>query len=154
MKNVLFAVIATAMCVGMAHADMMDGQKGYGGQIGIAMPSGDLGDSSNTGFVIGAHYYQALQNNFAVMPALDYFSFGKQSGGADVTNTAISVNGVYNFQNMTNSMELMPFALVGLSYNMMHASTSAGSANDSGIGFNLGIGVNKVLSNGLIAGVS
>lgn len=156
MKKALFAAVISVLCAGAARADMMDKtMRGVGGQVGIAIPGGDLGKGDNTGFTIGAHYYQSLQNNFGILPTVDYFTFGKKTGHADVTNTAIAVNGTYMRPDMADKMGgLVPMALLGLSYNMMNESASGYSHSDTGLGFNLGIGAVKFLQNDWVAGVN
>src|SRR5262245_43314341 len=113
-KKMLAALVLGTLVAPVMAADM-DGAQGVGGQIGYVLPGGDLGDNADAGFSIGAHYYRGLQNNFGLLATIDNTSLAGTSTGADYTNLALGINGVYNIKA---DLPVMPFVLLGLSYNM------------------------------------
>lgn len=150
-KKLMVAFVAGGLLSAPVMAADMDGMQGAGAQLGYVSPGGDLGDTAKAGMSIGAHYFRGLPNNFGLLVGLDNTSLSAKSGGADYTNLAVSANGVYLFP--AENLPVMPFALLGLSYNMQSYEAGGASEDGNGIGFNLGVGANKQINDSWMAGV-
>ncbi|MBP7550485.1 MAG: porin family protein [Gemmatimonadaceae bacterium] len=111
-----------------------------GAKAGVALPMGDFGDAVGLGFHLGGHLALPLQGKLALRFDVDY---GRYSGedGFGIDNVSL-LGGVANLvYRMETSSELKPYLLGGIGfYNTTIEGNGGGSADESNLAFNAGIG--------------
>jgi opacity protein-like surface antigen len=115
-----------------------------GASAGIAFPTGDLGNVSNTGYnVTVAVGYKPQLTPIAVRAEAAYNQFGLKNGGGNVNIPAFTGNLLYELPMGT----LSPYAIGGAGlYRTNVTITGGGSGGENHFGFNVGGGIKIPLS--------
>jgi opacity protein-like surface antigen len=135
-------VLATAslLVVAASTAKAQVAESRFGLKAGIALPMGDFGDFAGLGFHVGGHLSIPLQGQIALRFDADYGRYEGENG-IIVDNVSLlggMANLVFNLQTQS---ELKPYLLGGVGfYNVTLTGNGGGSADDSALAFNVGIG--------------
>ena len=115
-----------------------------GAAAGVAIPTGDLGNTTNTGYnVTLAVGFRPTYVPLGVRLEAAYNQFGFQGGGGNVNIPAFTGNLVYSFP----STSFTPYAIGGAGLYRTNVDVSGGgSAGENHFGFNVGGGVKIPLS--------
>jgi hypothetical protein len=143
MSTLAGATLALAAVAPAAVAQDAAGMRAvrFGVEGGLSMPTGDLGDGANMGFLIGG-IMDIMPANWpvAIRANLDYQRWGVDSDLADGESlNPISVTGDVMFAVPTTG-GVRPYVLGGLGFYRSDCSFDCEGSND--IGFNFGGGLN------------
>jgi hypothetical protein len=108
----------------------------FGVQGGLALPMGDLSDASSLGLGFGGHGRYDLGSGHGLMGRLDYTFFG-QKGGVSTTDLGIAMDYTYHLDRHRRGAYL----LAGVSLQNYSFSHSGNSFSRSGLGVDLGVGL-------------
>ena len=139
----LFGVALSLAVPAALSAQAMARPVSFGLSGGLSMPTGDLGDGADAGYVMAGHVYyksatiQALR--FRGDVSFDRWAVQNAAAGADASTRSVGVvaNAIYDFATTGTSM-VKPYVLAGLGlYNKTSGEVAnvsvAGSATDVGI---------------------
>lgn len=122
---------------------------------GAAFPSSDLSDGANTGWLAGGSYGYAMNDKFALGADVNYNGLGKKTVGI-APNTVDVQPSIWQYTAQGYWMipmkdkEQYPYVKAGLggySFN----SDQPNESSKTKLGFNGGVGWNKLLKNGKTA---
>jgi hypothetical protein len=136
------ALAATAPAAS-AQSSMTSGFQ-IGATAGVAIPTGDLGTFTNTGYnVTVAAGYSPMDSPIGIRLEAAYNQFGLQNGGGNENIPAFTGNLVYTLPGASFS----PYAIGGAGlYRTNTDFTGLGSSGENHFGFNIGGGVKIPLS--------
>jgi opacity protein-like surface antigen len=146
-KKTILAMIAVAGIAAAAPAAQSQSYNPFqiGASGGIAFPTGDLGNATNTGYNIGVVLgYKPQLMPLAIRAEAAYNQFGLQGGGGNIDIPSFTGNLAYE---LPLGMSLTPYAIGGVGLYRPSADlggVSQGSEND--FGWNIGGGVKIPLS--------
>ncbi len=135
------AVVAASLMLVTATASQAQmTESRFGAKAGIALPMGDFGDAVGLGFHLGGHLTMPLQGKLALRVDVDYGRYGGEDG-TGIDNVSL-LGGVANLvYRMETGSELKPYLLGGIGfYNTSIEGNGGGSADESDLAFNVGIG--------------
>jgi opacity protein-like surface antigen len=141
-KNSILSMMAVA---GIAAAAPVAHAQGYnpfqiGASGGIAFPTSDLGNGTNTGYNIGVVLgYKPQLLPVAIRAEAAYNQFGLQSGGGNINIPSFTGNLAYE---LPLGMSLTPYAIGGV--GLYRPSADLGNGNtgtENDFGWNIGGGV-------------
>jgi opacity protein-like surface antigen len=145
-KNTILSMIAVA---GIAAAAPIAQGQGYnpfqiGASGGIAFPTGDLGNATNTGYNIGVLLgYKPQLLPLAVRAEAAYNQFGLQGGG-NINIPSFTGNLAYE---LPLGMSFTPYAIGGVGLYRPSADLGGGNTGtENDFGWNIGGGVKIPLS--------
>jgi len=140
---VVGSALAAAAPAASAQSSMTSGFQ-IGATAGVAIPMGDLGTFTNTGYnVTVAAGYSPMDSPIAIRLEAAYNQFGFQNGGGNVNIPAFTGNHIYTLPGASFS----PYAIGGAGLYRTNADfTGAGSGGTNHFGFNIGGGVKIPLS--------
>ena len=115
-----------------------------GGAAGIAIPTGDLGTATNTGYnVTLAVGYNPPAAPVGLRFEAAYNEFGRQVGGGNINIAAFTANAVFALP----ASGFTPYVIGGAGlYRPSAGNTFGNSASENDFGFNIGGGVKLPLS--------
>jgi opacity protein-like surface antigen len=117
-----------------------------GASAGVAFPTGDLGNSTNTGYNVAlAVGYKSQLIPLGVRLEAAYNQFGFQGGGGSINVPAFTGNLVYE---LPLGMSFTPYAIGGVGlYRPSAGFTGGGTTNaENDFGWNIGGGIKIPLS--------
>ena len=146
-----FTILAAAAALGIgatapsasAQSSMLSGfQIGAGG--GVAIPTSDLGDVTNTGYNVTLMVgFKPTLIPLGVRLEAAYNQFGLQGGDGNINIPAFTGNLVYAFPSVSFS----PYAIGGAGLYRRNIDPPVGaSSGDNHFGFNIGGGIKVPLS--------
>ncbi|HTD82560.1 MAG TPA: outer membrane beta-barrel protein [Gemmatimonadaceae bacterium] len=147
MKKTILSLIAVA---GIAAAARVAPAQSYnpfqiGASGGVALPNGDLGTSTNTGYniaVVAGYKPQLLP--VAVRAEAAYNQFGLQQGGGNINVPSFTGNLAYD---LPLGMSFTPYAVGGVGLYRPSATLGGGSTEpENDFGWNVGGGIKIPLS--------
>lgn len=102
-----------------------------GGDAGLAIPTGDLGDAVNTGFGLNGVFSYFLERNILLTGNIGYWTFSKEEGGIEFTFNTIPLNLGFHYR-FTNA-GFIPYvgAETFLFFNSWKSSYLSYSVSDS-----------------------
>jgi len=140
MKKVVFVLLVLAFFVGNVNAQK--GKMQAGGQVGISIPMGDLGDGANLGFAFQGNFLYGILPSLDLTGSLGYISWGTDSDNISFSSVPLTFGGRYYFQRG----QFTPYGLAELGLHFTSSSveipsflgfgggTIDGSSTDFGIG--------------------
>ncbi len=134
-------VAATALLLaasGTATAQM-SAPTPFGVSGGVALPTGDFGETADLGFHIGGHWQAGLGEKFKLRLNLDLGRYGLSDG---VDGSWMLIGGMANLvYPIQTSSALKPYLLGGIGmYNWKIDIDGLGSTDDTDLAFNFGVG--------------
>jgi hypothetical protein len=137
------SAVAAAAPAASAQSSMTSGFQ-IGATAGVAIPTGDLGTFTNTGYnVTVAVGYSPIDSPLGIRLEAAYNQFGFQGGGGNVNIPAFTGNLVYVLPGISFS----PYAIGGAGLYRTNADfNGTGSGGTNHFGFNIGGGVKIPLS--------
>ena len=143
MKKIILSTIAVA---GIAAAVPVAQAQGYnpfqiGAAGGVAFPTGDLGNATNTGYNIAVILgYKPQLMPLAVRAEAAYNQFGFQGGGGNINIPSFTGNLAYE---LPLGMSFTPYAIGGVGLYRPSASINGGGTSnaENDFGWNIGGGV-------------
>ena len=143
MKKIILSTIAVA---GIAAAAPVGQAQGYnpfqiGAAGGVAFPTGDLGNATNTGYNIAVILgYKPQLMPLAVRAEAAYNQFGFQGGGGNINIPSFTGNLAYE---LPLGMSFTPYAIGGVGLYRPSASINGGGTSnaENDFGWNIGGGV-------------
>jgi hypothetical protein len=137
------SALAAAAAAASAQSSMTSGFQ-IGATAGVAIPTGDLGSVTNTGYnVTVAVGYSPMDSPIGIRLEAAYNQFGLQNGGGNENIPAFTGNLVYTLPGTSFS----PYAIGGAGlYRTNTNFTGFPSSGDNHFGFNIGGGVKIPLS--------
>ena len=135
------AVIAMTAATATASAQASSNPFQIGGAAGIAFPTGDLGNTVNTGYnVTVAVGYKPMYTPIGVRVEAAYNEFGGQQGFGNINIPAFTGNLVFALPGVSFS----PYIIGGAGLYRPNINVNGGAEND--FGFNVGGGIKIPLS--------
>ncbi|QJR36677.1 outer membrane beta-barrel protein [Gemmatimonas groenlandica] len=140
----LFTVALSLAVPALLSAQSAARPVSFGLSGGVSLPSGDLGDAADAGYVIAGHVYykpttiQALR--FRGDVSFDRWAIKNTLAGADAStrNVGIVANALYDFAGNGTS-PVKPYLLAGL--GLYNNKTSSAASSDGGGSTDIGIQV-------------
>ena len=135
------AVVAVTAATSSASAQLSSNQFQIGGAAGIAFPTGDLGNATNTGYnVTLAVGYKPMLTPIGVRVEAAYNEFGGQAGFSNINIPAFTGNLVYELPGVSFS----PYIIGGA--GLYTPNIGVGNGRENKFGFNVGGGIKIPLS--------
>jgi len=159
MKKVIIALMMLTVCGTSVFAG--EWKKEGSVLLGLAMPSGDAGDTVDSGMAFGLDYdgYK-INDMWSIGGAFSYISSPeKTTAGIDYTLSAwgVSPHAKYSTEVAMGSKKLNVYGLAGLGLYSVTAEASAlgvtVEATDSKFGFNLGGGADVEVAQNILLGL-
>ncbi len=134
---ILFAVVALLATNTIEAKDNMR----IGGDVGIAIPTGDMGDAANMGFGLNGSFHYYIQPNLILGGTIGYYTFGGKEmeyfgetfNGPDYN--IIPIMGLINYKFGNTGM--IPF--IGAELGFVNFGVSMESESDSEMYFGINI---------------
>lgn len=142
----LTAVLVIALAILLPQESFSQKEKmTLGGDIGLAMPTGDFGDGANTGFGVNGVFSYFINPQLIVTGNLGYWSFSaKESSSAySVTFSTIPVLGGIQYRFNTSKFQPFVSAETLMFFNSVKVSVSgygSESRSETEFGFVPGVG--------------
>lgn len=148
MKNTFFSLVAAAGLIAAAAPNAQ--AQSYnpfqiGASGGIAFPTGDLGNATNTGYNIALVLgYKPALMPISVRAEAAYNQFGLQGGGGNINIPSFTGNLAYE---LPLGMSFTPYAIGGVGLYRPSADLGGGNTGtENDFGWNIGGGVKIPLS--------
>jgi Outer membrane protein beta-barrel domain len=146
LKRTIFAaaLAGVALISFEARAQITPKSVQFGVAAGVAIPTSDLSNTTNTGFnVTGILGFQPTMIPLGVRVDAAYNQFGAKGGGANAHFTSVSGNLVYKIP----STGVTPYLIGGAGwYNTAVSATGFGTSSENDFGWNVGGGITMPLS--------
>jgi opacity protein-like surface antigen len=147
-KKTILTMIAVAGIAAAAPAAQSQSYNPFqiGASGGIAFPTGDLGNATNTGYNIGIVLgYKPQLMPLAIRAEAAYNQFGLQGGGGNIDIPSFTGNLAYE---LPLGMSFTPYAIGGAGLYRPSAGFSGGGSTEAenDFGWNIGGGVKIPLS--------
>jgi len=146
MKRTFFAaaLVGVALISFEARAQITPKSVQFGVAAGVAIPTSDLSNTTNTGFnVTGILGFQPTMIPLGVRIDAAYNQFGAKGGGANAHFTSVTGNLVYKIP----STGVSPYLIGGAGwYNTAVSVTGGGTGSENDFGWNVGGGITLPLS--------
>lgn len=138
MKKTLLVLFVLFLFIGNLNAQK--GKMQAGGQVGISLPIGTLGDGANLGFGFQGNFLYGLNQTMDLTGSIGYISWGTDSEHISFSSVPVTFGARYYFQRG----QLTPYGLAELGIHFTSASYDIPSVNVGG--FSYGGGSNSISS--------
>lgn len=129
---VIFSIIVLNVSVN-AQTHQANWESKIGGNLGILIPFGNLGDAVNTGFGFVGTYQYKVETDFNLTGSLGYYYFGGKAAGISVTSIPLLVGCQIEFKGK----KVKPY--VGADLGLYFSSAKSENGNSSGSRTQFGI---------------
>jgi opacity protein-like surface antigen len=144
LRGVLAATVLVAATATAAEAQASSASR-FGLSAGVALPMGDFGDVVGLGFQIGGHFQMPLGSTLKLRINADWGRYGGDVAGLD---NATLLGGMANLVLPINTTsDLKPYIFGGLGFYQYEFNGTGGSASESDMAFNVGVGYDFTLGN-------
>ncbi|HRP02731.1 MAG TPA: outer membrane beta-barrel protein [Candidatus Kapabacteria bacterium] len=94
--NSLFA-IALCLIVCFSSTSAQQNQMRIGGEVSLALPTGDMGDASSTGFGLTGVFSYSLNPQLLLTGSIGYITFGEKIAGFSFSTVPVNAGIQYRF---------------------------------------------------------
>lgn len=129
MKKALFVLLILFFFIGNVNAQQ--GKMQAGGQVGISVPMGTLGDGANLGFAFQGNFLYGINSNIDLTGSIGYVSWGTDSDNLSFSSVPLTLGGRYYFQKG----KFTPYGLAELGIHFASVSVDIPSYNFGGVSY-------------------